>query len=45
MLRKSTPGDLSVNVVNKIDQENDENGLDGHYPRIPKEAQQNASPT
>ena len=38
-------GALSLNVVKKKDQENDENGLDGHYPRIPQKALQNPSRT
>ena len=29
-------GALSLSVVKKRDQENDENDLDGHYPRIPQ---------
>ena len=38
-------GALSLNVVKKRDQENGENGLEGHHPRIPRKALQIASLT
>ena len=38
-------GALCLNVVKKKGQENDENGLDGYYPRIPQKALQNPSLT
>ena len=38
-------GSLSPNVAKKRDQENGENGLEGHHPRKPQKALPITSPT